>query len=79
MPFAPLLDFEDDGSKVQRVAENLRGRLPLATSLAAPTVAAELELPLPLVETAFRIVAAEGALTLEQVDSFGLVLSQPQI
>jgi len=72
----PLFDFEDESEKVARVLKNLEDRLPLATSLAATTVAGELGASPAVVDTAFRMIAQRPNLRLDEIPEFGLVLSQ---
>lgn len=79
IPLAALFDLEDDSEKVSRVIQHIRSGLPLETSLGAAQTAVELGIPVNLVETAFRTLAADDALLLDADSEFGLVLSQARI
>lgn len=79
IPLAALFDLEDDSEKVSRIIQHIRSGLPLETSLGAAQTAVELGMPVNLVETAFRTLAADDTLLLDADSEFGLVLSQARI
>ncbi|MFM9965412.1 MAG: CHAT domain-containing protein [Planctomycetaceae bacterium] len=72
-----LFDFEDDHHKVARIVQHIESKLPLEMSLAASSLAQELSESERIIVLAMQQAAQRFELRMDNLTSFGWVLSQP--
>lgn len=77
LPLETLFDFEDDHHKVTRIVQHIESKLPLEMSLAARSLSQELSESERIVVLAMHQAAQRFELRMDNLDSFGWVLSQP--